>query len=186
MTILETERLVLRELEPAIDAEFVFELLNSPKFIEYIGDRGVRSVEEAAAFIAERYRASYHEHGYGLYAVDLRSGDAASGTLPTGRVSASAAAASIGICGFVKREHFEFPDIGFAFLPEFEGKGYGYESAVAVLEHGRNTLGFNRVLAITSPDNDVSVRLLTKLGFEYQQLFEQPGGDTVKLFQIDL
>jgi len=170
VTILETERLTLRELEPERDAALIFELLNTPKFIQYIGNRGVRSVEQAAAFIDDRYCASYREHGYGLYAVDLRSADTV----------------SIGICGFVKREHFEFPDIGFAFLPEFEGKGYGYESAAAVLEHGRETLGFNRVLAITSQDNDVSVRLLTKLGFEYRQLVEQPGGDVVNLFQIDL
>ncbi|MFM9904921.1 MAG: GNAT family N-acetyltransferase [Pyrinomonadaceae bacterium] len=183
--ILATERLILRELDSAIDAEFVFALLNTPKFLQYIGDRGVRSVDEAAVFVEDRYRQSYRDHGFGLYAVELRSaGSATEDTLPTGRVSASNT--QIGLCGFVKRDHFESPDIGFAFLPEHEGKGYGFESARAVLDYGKHTLGFSRVLAITSQDNDVSGKLLEKLGFAFDGVKSMPDGEMLKVFSIQL
>lgn len=169
VTILETERLLIREIDSAIDAEFIFELLNTPKFLEYIGDRGVRSVEQARDFIENRYRQSYRENGYGLYVVELRS-DAA---IPL----------QIGMCGFVKRDYFEFPDLGFAFLPEHEGKGHGFESATAVLEYGREKLGFTKVLAITSQNNDVSVKLLEKLGFTFDRIFTTPEGEDLNLFE---
>ena len=165
--ITETERLILREVTKD-DAAFVLELINTPKFHKYIGDRGVRTTEAAEKSIDERHLASYRDHGYGLYAVCLRDGT------------------PVGNCGFVKRPEFEHPDIGFAFLPEHESRGYGFESASAVLEYGRDSLGFSRVLAITSPDNDASVKLLKKLGFSFQGLHEMSAGDTVKLFQKEL
>ncbi len=167
--IVEAERLILRELDSAADAEFIFALLNSTKFLKYIGDRGVRSVSEAAVFIEERSCQSYRDHGFGLYAVVRKEDNA-----------------KLGLCGFVKRDNFEFPDIGFAFLPEYERLGYGFESAVAVLAYGRETLGFSHVLAITSPDNDASGRLLEKLGFVFSESLEMPAGDAVKLFEIEL
>lgn len=167
-SITETERLVLRELNSATDAGFVFALLNTPKFQQYIGDRGVRSVSEAAKFIDERYRASYRDHGYGLYTVELKT----DGT-------------QIGICGFVKRDTLPCPDIGFAFLPEFERKGYGLESARAALDFGRQKLGFRRVLAITSMDNHASGCLLEKLGFAFVGTTPMPDGD-VHLYNIEL
>lgn len=169
MILLETERLVVRELDSALDAEFIFALLNSPKFVKYIGDRGVRSVEEAAAFIEDRYKQSYRDHGFGLCTVALAESNV-----------------QIGICGFVKRDHFEHADIGFAFLPEFEGRGYGFESADSMLQYGRETLGFTHVLAITSQDNDVSGKLLTKLGFVFGGIYETPDGERLKLFEKDL
>ena len=151
-------------MDSDVDAEFVFRLLNTPKFIKYIGDRGVRSADEAAEFIENRYRQSYRDNGFGLYTVELK---------PDGT--------QIGICGFVKRDYLEYPDIGFAFLPEFEGNGYGTEAAAATLKFGREKLGLTRILAITSQDNDASVRLLEKLGFTFERLIEN-GGETVKLF----
>jgi [ribosomal protein S5]-alanine N-acetyltransferase len=166
--ILETERLSLRELDKECDAAFTHELLNSPKFLKYVGDRGVRSAAEAADFIENRYAASYREHGYGLWAVDLTQ----NGT-------------PVGICGFVRRETLPGPDIGFAFLPEFERQGYGSESARAVLDHGREVLGFTDVWAITSLDNDASGRLLEKLGFTFKETNES-GPDTVKVFHTNL
>ena len=164
--IVETERLLLRELDSATDAEFIFALLNTPKFVQYIGDRGVRSVDNAVDFIESRYRQSYRDHGFGLYAVELKE----------------EARTRIGLCGFVKRDHLEFPDIGFAFLPEFEGKGYGFESATAVMNYGCETLGFGHVLAITSLDNDVSGRLLEKLGFAFTGLIDSPENEKLRLF----
>ena len=144
--IAETERLVIREMDSAVDAEFIFAVLNSPKFIKYIGDRGVRSVAEAAVFIDDRYCQSYIDHGFGLYTVQQKTD-----------------ATQIGMCGFVKRPHLEHADLGFAFLPEFERKGYGFESASSMLNYGKTELGFSSVYAITSLDNDASGKLLEKL-----------------------
>lgn len=166
--ILETERLLLREMDPGSDAAFVYELLNSPKFLQYIGDRGVRSVDEAAVFIEDKYRQSYRDHGFGLYTVELK-GD---GT-------------QIGICGFVKRNTLPGPDIGFAFLPAHERRGYGYESAESMLEYGRTMLNFDRVLAITSPGNEASEKLLAKLGFVSKGSMDA-GPDRVNLFEVNL
>ena len=180
MKILETERLLIREIDSAIDAEFVFELLNTPKFIKYIGDRGVRSVEQARDFIENRYRQSYREHGYGLYVVELKVPLLRAGFCNEMQTT------PVGVCGFVKREHFEFPDIGFAFLPQYESSGYGFESSNAVLQYGREKLGFTRVLAITSQDNEVSGKLLEKLRFHFEQIFTSPEGEDLKLFEKQL
>lgn len=169
MTVItRTERLLIREMDSAIDAEFIFQLLNSPKFIKYIGDRGVRNAEAASEFIETRYRQSYRDHGFGLYTVEL---------LPGGP--------QIGICGFVRRDTLPEPDIGFAFLPEFEGRGYGFESSSAMLAYGRGQLGMRRILAITSPDNDASGCLLLKLGFSFDQILATDT-ESLKLYSSDL
>jgi RimJ/RimL family protein N-acetyltransferase len=165
VAILETERLTLRELDKTCDSTFVFELLNTPKFLEYIGDRKVRSRDDAADFIENKYAASYREHGYGLYAVDLKQSG-----MP------------VGICGFVRRDTLPGPDLGFAFLPEFERQGFGIESGEAVMKYGREKLGFTDVYAITSLDNDASSRLLEKLRFEFQEFIEQ-GNEQLKLYR---
>ena len=165
--ILETERLIVRELDSASDAEFICALLNTPKFIQYIGDRGVRSTEHAAKFIEGGYRQSYLDHGYGLYAVELKDGT------------------QIGMCGFVRRDTLPGPDIGFAFLPEHERQGFGYESAAAMMKYGRDVLGFATVYAITSPDNDASGSLLEKLGFRFDHLIDSPDGENLKLFEYN-
>jgi RimJ/RimL family protein N-acetyltransferase len=161
-SILQTERLVLRELT-ADDAPFMNELLNSPKFLKNIGDRGVRSIKDARDFIENRYRVSYRNNGYGLWAVEIRDGT------------------PVGMCGFVKRDYFDEPDIGFAFLPEHERQGYGYESASASMMYGREKLGFTKVLAITSLTNDASAGLLEKLGFTDDGIIE-PQGEKLRLF----
>jgi RimJ/RimL family protein N-acetyltransferase len=159
--ILETKRLIVRELDAIDDAEFILDLLNQPSFIRFIGDRGVRTVAESRDFIENRYRQSYRDNGFGLYAVDLKGEPAT----------------QIGICGFVRRPGLDEPDIGFAFLPQYEGFGYAFESAEAVLEHGREVLDIQQVMAITTVDNEGSVRLLTKLGFEFSELVVLPGSD---------
>jgi len=166
--ILETERLIIRELVED-DAAFIYKLLNSPKFIKYIGDRGVRSDEDARVFIRDRYRKSYEQNGYGLYAVELK----ANGT-------------PVGMCGLVRRDTLPAPDLGFAFLPEHEGKGYGYESSLAVIDLGREKFGFDELLAITTLDNDASVGLLTKLGFEFDSVIDTPEGEKLNLLKLRL
>ena len=169
MKILETERLNLREIVET-DAEFIFELLNQPSFIKYIGNRSVHSVEDARAFIENRYRQSYREHGFGLYTVELKENGV-----------------PIGICGFVRRETLPDADIGFAFLPQYERKGYAYASADAVMKYGRDVLELKRVLAITTTNNENSGRLLEKLGFKFERLVKQPPSEQeLKLFSKDL
>lgn len=167
MKILETERLLLREINADDDA-FTLDLLNQPSFIKYIGDRGVRDIDGARDFIESRYQKSYRDNGYGLYVVELKAAEAE----------------PIGVCGFVRRDTLPGPDIGFAFLPQHEKKGYAYESAAAVMKYGRDNLGFTRVLAITTTDNDASGRLLEKLGFGFDKLFES-NGETLKLFSFE-
>ena len=168
MKILETERLLLREITEA-DAEFIYGLVNQPSFIKYIGNRNIHSIENAREFIETRYRQSYREHGFGLYAVQLKE---------TG--------VPIGICGFVKRDPLPDADIGFAFLPEYEKKGFAYESAVAVMKYGKEKLNLKRVLAITTQDNESSIKLLEKIGFVYESLIVMPPENVeLKLFSSD-
>jgi RimJ/RimL family protein N-acetyltransferase len=162
--IVETERLVLREVAEA-DASFVNELLNSEGFLKYIGDRGVRTDDEARVFIRDRYRKSYSDNGYGLYTVVQRSDGA-----------------SVGVCGFVRRDTLPGPDIGFAFLPEHERKGFGLESASAMMDHGRDSLGFAEVYAITTVTNGPSMRLLEKLGFHFLEESADPDGTRLNVF----
>jgi RimJ/RimL family protein N-acetyltransferase len=173
VTILETERLIIREVEADLDAEFMLAMLNSPKFIQFIGDRGIRSVDESREFIRTRYRKSYEDHGYGLYAVELKSGN-------------DERPLQVGICGFVLRDTLPAPDIGFAFLPEHEGKGYGFESAIALINYGRETLGFTQLLAITTVDNLPSQKLLEKLGFAFDELKEMPDGEKLNVYRAVL
>ena len=168
MKILETERLIVRELVES-DAEFILDLLNQPSFIKYIGDRNVRTADEAKDFIETRYRKSYEDNGYGLYLVELKTPDSRLQT-------------AVGICGFVKRDNFQYADIGFAFLPQFEKQGYAFESASALMEYGRKVLEFKEVLAITTQDNESSRRLLEKLEFKFDELIEMPNGEILKLY----
>lgn len=156
MYLLETPRLRLRQLDPA-DAAFIRRLVNEPSFIRYVGDRGVRTDEDACNYIREGPMASYARHGFGLLLAQLKRG----GT-------------PAGICGLLKRDTLEDVDVGFAFLPEFWFQGYALEAAAAVLADAQNR-GFNRVLAITSPDNVASIRLLDKLGFRLERTMRQPG-----------
>lgn len=164
--IAETERLIIREMTTA-DAAFILELINTPKFYKFIADRGVRTIAEAEQYIEDRFLANQRKHGFGMFAVCLRDGT------------------PIGNCGFVRRDSLAGPDIGFAFLPDYEGKGYGLESAEAMMQYGRETLGFKDVYAITSLDNDASIRLLEKLGMQLQEVIEQDG-ERLNLFHIHI
>lgn len=150
--VLETDRLRLRRLTPT-DASFIFALVNEPSFVENIGDRNVRSEEDAVQYIQNGPMASYEQYGYGLYKVELKQ-----------------TSTPIGICGPLKREALEYPDIGFAFLPLFWGQGYAFESAAAVMNYSRAVLRLNNIAAITTPTNERSIKLLEKLGFRFQSL----------------
>ncbi|RAK69244.1 GNAT family N-acetyltransferase [Phenylobacterium kunshanense] len=157
--VLETERLILREVEAA-DAPFVLELLNSPGFLENIGDRGVRSEDEARDYIEERMLASYLEHGFGMW-VAVRKSDGA----------------AVGLAGLVKRDGLDTPDVGYAFLPKAWGQGFAQEAAAAVLRHATDVLGIPKLAAITTLENFASMAVLRKIGFTYQGTIQLPGID---------
>jgi len=152
--ILETERLVLRRLNMD-DAPFILKLVNEPSWLRYIGDKGVRNLADARNYLQTGPITMYEQKGFGLYMTELR-GDCT----------------PIGMCGLIKRATLEDVDVGFAFLPGFWGQGYAQEAAAAVLQHGRATLGIPRIVAITSPDNARSIRLLDKLGFSFEKMLE--------------
>ena len=168
MFTLETERLTLRELTTD-DAEFSLRLLNEPSFLRFIGDKGVRNLQDARQYILNGPVASYNQNGFGLYLVVLKSTNT-----------------SIGMCGLIKRETLTDVDIGFAFLPEFWNKGYALESATAVFSYGKDVLKLPRIVAITNKDNVTSGKLLERLGLHFDRLIDLNGdGDETKLFISD-
>lgn len=159
---IETGRLLLSELADD-DAEFILGLVNEPSFLHYIGDRGVRTLDDARRYIRQGPVASYQHYGYGLLRMGLK---------PDGM--------PIGMCGVLRRETLSEPDLGFSMLPAFWSKGYAHEAAAAVMTHARASAGVGRVLAITSVDNDPSIRLLGKLGFRFERMVRL-GEDTTEL-----
>ena len=162
MTLLETERLILRELT-FDDAPFILTLLNDPSFLRYINDKNVRNLEDARQYMLNGPMASYARNGFGLYLVELKD-----------------TSVPIGLCGLLKREELPDPDIGFAFLPDYWGKGFALEAARVVMNDARERVGRKRVLAIVMPDNDASIKLLEKLGMTFER-----DKDDVKVFAID-
>jgi RimJ/RimL family protein N-acetyltransferase len=150
MNVIQTERLVLRQLD-LNDAEFILELLNEAAFLRFIGDKGVRTLSDARAYIVKGPMDSYGRHGFGMYATCLLDGTPA------------------GICGLVKRDGLADVDVGFALLPRHRSKGYAVESASAVLAHARRVLRLQRIVAITSPENVGSIAVLEKIGLKFER-----------------
>ena len=164
MRVLETERLALRWLGAA-DAHFMLELMNDPHWLRYIGDRGIRSIEAAREYI-NGVRAMYARLGFGLYVVELKDVDTA-----------------MGICGLIKRDWLEDVDLGFAFLARFRGNGYACEAASATLDYAESAVGLRRVVAIVSPENHHSRRLLARLGMQFERMVHPPlDADAVCLY----
>lgn len=163
-----TRRLHLRWMTTA-DADLLLAIWNDPAFVLHVGDRGVRSLAEAVEAFREGPQQLYRDYGYGPYRVALRDSDQ-----------------PIGICGLFRREGLPDPDIGFAFLPEFVGRGYGGEAAAVVVNHARETLGFRRLTAIVSPGNAASIGLIEKLGLRFERMVRLPGTDSdSSLYAID-
>ncbi|QDO93338.1 GNAT family N-acetyltransferase [Formosa sediminum] len=152
MHISSTARLHLDELNTS-DAPFILELLNTPNWLKFIGDRNIRTVEDAEDYITNYHIKNYLENGFGFYKVLLKS----EGLKP------------IGCCGLIKRPELDGVDIGFAFLPEYERKGFGFESASEILKLAETKFNLNEVIAIVAPDNPNSIKLLEKLGLTYQK-----------------
>jgi ribosomal-protein-alanine N-acetyltransferase len=167
LNVADTERLRIRWLNTD-DSAFIFGLMNQPAWIQYIGDKGIKTLQDALRYIEGGPVAMYEREGFGLYLVELRE-----------------TSEPIGICGLIKREALEDVDLGFAFLPAFWRKGYAFESAATVMCYGRDALRLRRIVAILSQDNHRSSKLLEKLGFCFEGMVRlQPNDEELKLYAI--
>jgi RimJ/RimL family protein N-acetyltransferase len=165
MSIIQSGRLVLRELD-LNDSPFILRLLNEPSFLRFIGDKKVRTLDGARAYIAQGPMESYRRFGFGLYLTSLRD-----------------SGVPIGICGLVKRDTLADVDVGFAFLPQYCSKGYGSESAAAVLRFGERTLRLRRIVGIVALENHASIALLRKIGLVFERNVRlADDGPELKLF----
>ena len=166
--VLNTERLDLSWLT-LDDAPIMLAIWNDPAFIRYVGDRSVRTVEQARAVLEAGLLKLYAEYGYGPYRVRRREDRA-----------------DLGICGLFRREGLDEPDIGFALLPDYCGCGYAFEASNAVLDHARDALKLPCVTAIVSPQNEASIGLLEKLGLRFERRIRLPDDDhDVSLYRIE-
>jgi RimJ/RimL family protein N-acetyltransferase len=168
--VLETERLRLREFT-LDDCDFIIELLNSPGWLKFIGDRNVRNHEEAKYYLENGPLKSYRVNGYGLLMVEKKDDE-----------GKSASSTAIGMCGLLNRESLDLPDIGFALLPEFNEKGYALEMARATLVYAKEKLGLPSIAAITLPGNIRSIRLLEKLGLSFRDRIRSASGEELLLY----
>lgn len=163
--MIETQRLVVRALNSG-DAAFIVELVNSPGWLKYIGNRNVSTKEQAIKYLKDGPLQSYQLNGFGLWMVELKSGQV-----------------PVGICGLLKRPHLEHPDLGFAFLPGYMGQGYAFEAATAVVNYSWSELKLPDVLAVALPENARSNKLLTKLGFtEVGPIFFPESNEELRLW----
>ena len=165
--ILETERLQLRMLS-VDDAEFILRLLNEPSFIQNIGDKGVRTLEQAVRYLADGPIQSYARNGHGLNLVSLKD-----------------SLQPIGMCGLLRRDGLIDVDLGYAFLPEFFSRGYAYEAAAGILRSCRELPRLTRIVAFVSPGNAASIRVLQKLGFSFAGMTRlDPAAPEVSLYSL--
>ncbi|SCC54417.1 YkkB [Bacillus cereus] len=167
MIVLETERLVLRWFDIK-DAPFILELVNDPAWIQFIGDKRIKNLDDAKKYILNGPVDMYNKIGFGLYLVERKEDFT-----------------PLGMCGLIKRDSLEDVDIGFAFLEKFRSKGYGFESASAVIDYGIQKLGLKRIVAITTIDNINSGKLLEKVGLQFEKIISDSGED-LKLFGYNI
>jgi RimJ/RimL family protein N-acetyltransferase len=168
MIVIETERLRLRRLTP-LDAPFILGLLNEPSFLRYVGDRSIRTLEDAEGFIRTVPMALYEKYGFGHLLAERKDDGA-----------------MIGICGLIKRDSLDDVDIGYSLMPAFWSQGYAFEAAGATLDYARTTAGLRRVVAIVSPENEPSRKVLARIGLRFERLVRMPNDDReVELHAID-
>lgn len=165
----ETQRLLLKPTDKN-DAMFILELLNTPKWLKYIGDRNVSSSEDAKKYIAEKITPQFERLGFGNYTVIRKSDNS-----------------KIGTCGLYDRGGLEGVDIGFGFLPKYERNGYALESALKVKELAINSFNLKQINAITNIDNVSSQKLLEKLRLRYIKIIKLPGSDEeLQFYQFNI
>jgi ribosomal-protein-alanine N-acetyltransferase len=156
---LETARLVLRRFV-LDDAPFVVTLLNEPSFIRNIGDRGVRSIEDAHGYLRAGPMAMYERYGFGLWHASRKSDGA-----------------PVGMCGLLKRDILPDVDVGYAYLPSYWGLGFAFEAAEATLNHGARRFGLQRIIGVVSEGNTASIRVLEKLGMRFERMYPMHAGE---------
>jgi RimJ/RimL family protein N-acetyltransferase len=157
--IIETPRLHIRQFTKD-DASFIYQLLNDPSFIENIGDKKIKNNADAVQYLEQGPLESYQSRGFGFNLVALKS---------TGQ--------AIGMCGLVKRDELESPDLGYAYLSAFQGQGFATEAASAILTELSNSKRLKSVSAIASPANTASNHVIIKAGFKFQQVIQFKGED---------
>jgi RimJ/RimL family protein N-acetyltransferase len=167
--IRETDRLRIRRFD-LNDAPFIQRLLNTRGWLDNIGDRGIKTEEDALKYLKDVTLAAYTKHGYGTYLVEI---------LATGEPA--------GMAGILRRDTLPGPDLGFAFLPEHTEKGYAHEAVLSILDHAEKDLKITGLYAITLPSNNPSIKLLEKLGFEMQKLISLANDpDLLRLYYRDV
>jgi RimJ/RimL family protein N-acetyltransferase len=159
--ILATENLRLREFT-LNDIDFIIELLNTEGWLKYIGDRHVKTPEQAKNYLENGALKSYATHGFGLSLVEMKKNNT-----------------PIGMCGIIRRDNMAIPDIGFALLPAYIGQGFGYEIASATLKHAKHKLLLPAICGITLPENTASIRVLEKIGLRFVQSIQAPNSEEV-------
>ena len=168
MNLLETERLILRRFT-VHDTAFIIELLNTEGWIKYIGEKNVKTSEEARAYLENGPLKSYRNNGFGLALVELKEDHV-----------------PIGMCGLISRDYLDHLDVGFAFLPNYTGHGYAFEIVTKTIEYAFDELRQEKLLAITLPQNYSSIKLLTKIGFTFSRKVIAPDtNEELCLYSID-
>jgi RimJ/RimL family protein N-acetyltransferase len=166
--VIQTDRLLLRNAEET-DAAFILHLLNEPGWLKYIGDKGVRTIEDAVHYIKTGPRAMYEREGFGLFLVECKGNQA-----------------PIGLCGLIKRDGLDDVDIGYALLADYHAQGFAFEAAQGTVEYAKK-IGLRRLIAITTKDNHSSVKLLKKLGMKPDGFVILPNdNEELKKFALDL
>lgn len=166
--IFSTERLVIRKFQPD-DAEFFLKLVNTKGWLQFIGDRNIKTVKDAEDYLQHIIISNYSKNGFGFYVTQLKAQQKA-----------------IGMCGLVKRPFLEHTDLGYALLPEYEGFGYAFEASKAMFQYAKEELHFTTLSAIVKENNQKSNSLLEKLAFKKQSKIIVPEGEEVLLFEISL
>ena len=162
-----TERLTIRAFT-LDDAAFIVTLVNDTDWLRFIGDKAVKTEEDARRYLTAGPMAMYALHGFGLCAID-RTKDRS----------------TIGMCGLIRREGLEDVDIGYALVPAARGQGFAREAARSVLEYGLATLGIDRIVAITDPDNVASTRVLEAIGMRFERHIQLgEGAKRVALYAV--
>ena len=166
--IIETERLLIRKFD-LDDVDFIVVLLNTPAWLQFIGNRGVKNNKDAENYLLNGPMESYRLNGFGLSMVELKEN-----SIP------------IGMCGLIKRDSLDDVDIGFAMMPEFAGNGYGFEAAAATMTYAKKILGLKRLVAITDADNIYSISLLKKLGMQFEKMIQLNDEKELMLFSKEI
>lgn len=169
MVSIHTKRLTIRPLTES-DTDFIFELYNTAGFKRFVGDKQLHSTQDARHYLTKNLMSMYETPGMGLFRIALQGDD-----IP------------IGICGLIKRDSLDDIDLGYGYLPAFEGQGYAFEAAEAMMTLAREEMALRRLVAITDSANARCISLLTRLGFSFEKNQESlPNGGYLALYGIAL